>query len=650
MTDRPELEQIDHETPDQRDELLSRLKTSVPEAFSDGKLDVEALQALLGDKVEDGPERFTFTWAGKRDAMAMLQAPSSATLAPDPDNSINFDEAQHVFIEGENLEVLKVLYRSYFGRVKLIYIDPPYNTGNHFIYPDNFADPLDYYLKLTGQRTQDGDDTTSNTETAGRLHSGWLSMMYPRLSLARQLLREDGFIVISIDDDELPNLTRLMDELYGEENRVAVLVYDRNRKNDAKLFSVGHEYMVVYARNRSFLKELQTQLRAPKEGVEEVRAEFDRLRKQHKDDWGKVREGILEFYKTFEEDDPRKPLARYRKVDERGPYRSDGNPSWPGSGGPRYDVLHPETKKPVKVPSRGWVWPTRERMQIEIDNDMICFGVDESTTPGVRMNLFEKDNQVMHSVTFSYAQTASQQFDAIFDDVKVFENPKSFTDLERLVSYLSEPGDTVLDFFAGTATSFHGLLRANRETTLPRKMISVQMPEPIKPGKEAANNALKMGFKTIADIARERIRRVYNSDEHKDEVLGLRAFSLKETNLMRWSGVDSKDPNAYAAQLEAFTDSLAPGWQPQDVIWEVALREGYSLTATVEELDISTGPTFCRVSDEDRSFTICLDEALTLDAVAPLGLTKDDMFVCRDTALHDTLAANLALQCRLKVI
>lgn len=232
MTDRPELEQIAQETPNQRDELLNRLKASVPEAFSDGKLDVDALQALLGNKVEDGPERFTFTWAGKRDAMAMLQAPSSATLAPDPGNSVSFDEAQHVFIEGENLEVLKLLYRSYFGRVKLIYIDPPYNTGNDFIYPDNFADPLDRYLKLTGQRTEDGDDTTSKTETAGRLHSGWLSMMYPRLSLARQFLADEGVIFVSIDDKELSNLLRLLDEILGEENRVGVVSWKNVTDNN----------------------------------------------------------------------------------------------------------------------------------------------------------------------------------------------------------------------------------------------------------------------------------------------------------------------------------------------------------------------------------------------------------------------------------
>lgn len=649
MSDRPAIEKIDHATPDQRVELLNRLKASVPEAFSDGKFDVEALQAILGDKAATGPERFTFTWAGKRDAMAMLQAPSAATLAPDPDNSINFDDAQHVFIEGENLEVLKVLYRSYFGRVKLIYIDPPYNTGNDFIYPDNFADPLDHYLKLTGQRTEDGDDTTSKTETAGRLHSGWLSMMYPRLSLARQLLREDGFVVVSIDDDELPNLIRLMDELFGEENRAAVLVYDRNRKNDAKLFSVGHEYMVVYARNRAWLKENDIILRAPKEGIEEVRDLFAKSRKKHGDDWEQVREDILAFYETYEEDDPRKPLARYRKVDERGPYRDDGNINWPGGGGPRYRVSHPVTRKPVKLPTSGWRYPTRRRFLEVCREGRIVFGKDETTVPGIRSNMFDADVQVMHSVTFSYAQTAATQFADIFGGKKTFDNPKSYTDLERLVGYLSEPGDTVLDFFAGSGSSFHGLLRTNTGEQTPRKMIAVQFPEPVIEGGEAANNALSMGLKTIAEIARERMRRVFQLPEHKTE-LGFRAFKLTRSNMMRWTGLEHKDPDTYAAQLEAFTDSLAPGWKPKNMIWEVALREGYSLTAKVEKLDIGTGPTFWRVSDEDRNFTICLDESLTLDAVSPLQLTKDDMFICRDTALDDTLAANLALQCRLKVI
>jgi len=647
-----ERDRIDETSPDMKAELLARLRALVPEAFSDGKLDLERLGELAGDAVATGPERYGLTWPGKRDAIAMLQAPSRATLVPEPGQSVNFDDAQHVFIEGENLEVLKLLYKSYFGRVKLIYIDPPYNTGNDFIYHDDFSDPLAAYLTQTGQMTEDGDMITSAPEKAGRFHSNWLSMMYPRLSMARQMLREDGFIVVSIDDAEQPNLRRLMDEVFGDENFIASLVYDRNRKNDAKLFSVGHEYMIVYARNAAFLKELATELRAPKEGVEDVRAEFDRLRVEHKDDWPKVREGILAFYKTFTKDDPRLPLTRYRKVDADGPYRSDGNPSWPGSGGPTYDVPHNVTGKPVKPPSRGWVWPTYKRMKIEIDRGMIIFGPDETTTPGVRMNLFEKDKQVMKSVIFSYAQTASQQFDSIFDGNKVFENPKSYSDLERLISYFSEPGDVVMDFFAGSNTSFHGLLRADGDAALSRKMISVQLPEPIKTGSVAAENALAMGFKTIADISRERARRAIQIEKEEGTTLGFRAFRLTTTNIRRWAGTKDMTPEGYIAQMEAFADTLLPGWKPEDVIWEVALREGFPLTSKITPAGNSAPKGSWRVTDPetDRAFTICLAEHIDLEQAKRLGLTKPDLFVCRDTALDDTVAANLALQCTLKVL
>lgn len=581
---------IDETSPDMKAELLARLKNAVPEAFSDGRLDLERLAELAGDAAATGPERYGLTWPGKRDAIAMLQAPSRATLAPERGQSVNFDEARHVFIEGENLEVLKLLYKSYFGRVKLIYIDPPYNTGNDFIYHDDFTDPLASYLRQTGQMTEDGDATTSAPEKSGRFHSNWLSMMYPRLSMARQMLREDGFIVVSIDDAEQPNLCRLMDEVFGEENRVAVLVYDRNRKNDAKLFSVGHEYMVVYARNLPYVKESDTVLRAPKEGIEEVRTEFERLRKEHNDDWGKVKEGILALYRKYKKDDPRLPLARYRKVDARGPYRDDGNINWPGGGGPRYRISHPITRKPVKLPTSGWRYPTRRRFLEVCAEGKIVFGPDETTVPAVRSNMFEADSQVMPSVTFSYAQTASQQFSALFDGTKVFENPKSYSDLERIISYLSEPGDLVMDFFAGSNTSFHGLIRADKGNALKRRMISVQLPESIQPGSAASDNALTLGFKTIADLSRERARRAIKSEAGDDKSLGFRAFRLTTTNIRRWAGVEEATPEGYLKQMDAFADTLVPGWKAEDVIWEVALREGFPLTATVAPVGAPSPP------------------------------------------------------------
>lgn len=648
---RPNLEDVEGESPDQLSELLHRLKVVVPEVFTDGKLDLDRLRALAGDAVEEGPERYGLNWPGKREAIAMLQAPSRATLVPDLDESVNFNIAQHVFIEGENLEVLKLLYRAYFGRVKLIYIDPPYNTASDFIYPDDFSDPLGRYLSLSGQISTEGDLLTSKPEQSGRKHSGWLSMMYPRIALARQFLREDGFLVVSIDDIEVSNLRRLLDELFGEENFVATLVYDRNRKNDAKLFSVGHEYMLVFARNRSFLKELDTQLRAPKEGIEELRAEFERLKAEHGDDWKEIRSGLLEYYGTFGEDDPRQPLARYTKVDSKGPYRDDGNINWPGGGGPRYEVLHPDTGKPCKLPRSGWRFPTIDRFLEEKEKGRIVFGKDETTVPSIRYNAFETDTQVMHSVAYSYAQTASQQFDAIFDDKKVFDNPKSYADLERLVSYLSGPDDVIMDFFAGSNTAMHGVIRANENDKGHRKMISVQMPQIISAGTEAGDNARSLGFEKISDIARDRIRRVVTKSDLEDRNAGFRAFRLVASAARRWTGTKDMTPEAYEEQIEAFADSLEPGWREQDVIWEAALREGLSLTSKVQRIS-SGDPAVWRVSDEerDRHFTICLADTLTLEQVQGIDLGKDDLFICRDSAMDDTLAANLALQCRLKVL
>ncbi|MDO8532948.1 MAG: site-specific DNA-methyltransferase [Dehalococcoidia bacterium] len=232
-------------------EQIEKLRDAFPEAVSEGKVDFDKLRAVLGEAVDERPERYSFTWAGKRDAIQMLQTPSRATLVPAPNESVNFQETGNIFIEGENLEVLKLLYKPYYGRVKMIYIDPPYNTGHDFIYRDNYTDPLDTYLKLTGQKDGNGNLLTSNPETSGRYHSAWLSMMYPRLFLARQLLREDGVIFVSIDDHEVHNLRLVMNEVFGEENFVSQVIVQSNprgRQSDPFLATV-HDYVLIWARN-----------------------------------------------------------------------------------------------------------------------------------------------------------------------------------------------------------------------------------------------------------------------------------------------------------------------------------------------------------------------------------------------------------------
>lgn len=252
------------------DENITRLKVLFPEAFSEGKLNFDTLRELLAGKIDNQPEKYGLNWNGKALARRHALTPTRATLRPDKDSSVDWDTTQNLMIEGDNLEVLKLLQRSYAGKVRLIYIDPPYNTGKDFVYPDNYTDSLKNYQELTGQ-IEDGLRVSSNSESGGRFHTDWLNMIYPRLKLARELLREDGAIFISIDDVEVSNLRKLLDEIYGEENFVTNLVWDRNRKNDAKFFSVGHEYMAVSFKNKQYLAENGTVFRGKKEGVEELR-------------------------------------------------------------------------------------------------------------------------------------------------------------------------------------------------------------------------------------------------------------------------------------------------------------------------------------------------------------------------------------------
>ncbi len=654
MTD---IEKMNLRSMDIVEEKREKLKELFPEVFTEGqKVDFERLKLTLGEVVDVGKERYGMNWPGKADCFKIIQQPSIATLTPARKESVNFDETENLFIEGDNLEVLKLLQKSYLGKIKMICIDPPYNTGNDFIYPDNYSESLDTYLRYTGQIDDEGRKYSTNTEADGRFHSKWMNMMYPRLFLARNLLKLDGFVVVSIDDAELTNLRTLMNEIFGEENFVAVLVYDRNRKNDAKLFSVGHEYMVVYAQNKGYLTELRLKLRAPKEGIDEVKEEFERLRILHQDNWESIEKDLREYYATFTKEDPRLPLARYSKVDEKGPYRTDGNPSWPGGGGPRYDVPHPKTGKPCKVPGRGWVWPTFERMKEEIEKGNIVFGPDETTIPSVRMNLFEKDEQVMRSVIFSYAQKASQDFNSLFDKNKVFENPKSQVDIKTLVEYLSNNADIILDFFAGTGTTAHGVLLANRETRKKRKYILVQLPELIKNDSEVGKNALLLGFKTIADICKERIRRVIKKmrveqeqeqkqkkdlfSETKPKLdLGFKVFKLEPSNFKLWNDQVAKDKDAIKNQLEMFIEHINPKSSQEDILYELLLKSGFPLTTKIEQLTIIDKTVF---SIDEGAMLICLEKDLTLEVIKAMAEKKPARVVCLDEGFHgnDQLKTN----------
>ncbi|WP_158662550.1 site-specific DNA-methyltransferase [Massiliimalia timonensis] len=527
----------------------------------------------------------------------------------------------------------------------MIYIDPPYNTGNDFVYADNFADPLARYKEVTEQTTK------SNPETMGRYHTNWLNMMYPRLRLAANLLRDDGVIFVSIDDVELDNLKKLCNEVFGEENFIACLVYDKNRKNDAKYFSIGHEYMLVYFKSTATMNERGTVLRMTKEGIEEVKAEFERLRKLYDDDWGKVNEGLKLLYSSWDKDDPRKSLARFTRVDEKGPYRDDGNISWPGGGGPRYDVMHPVTHKPCKVPSRGWIYPNPQRMKEEIDRGRVVFGQDETTTPRIRTNLFEADKEVMRSVHFSYAQTASQTFNAIFDNRRVFENPKSIDDIKKLVEYVTvkDDCDIILDFFSGSATTAHAVMQLNAEDGGNRRYIMVQLPEVC----DEKSEAFKAGYKNICEIGKERIRRAgakileeakqANSQLKLGEEpkplpdVGFKVFKLDSSNLKIWddSLIDNEDIATLFDRIDGHLDGLKPDRSNDELVFEILLKMGYPLTSDLSAFDLN-GLTVYTV--ENNEMLICLQPGVTAEHVEQMAAYQPKKIVLASHSLADSSA------------
>lgn len=549
-------------------------------------VDFDQLRQELAETIVEGPqERYHLNWPGKREALLTANSPIAKTLRPCREESVDFDTTKNLFIEGDNLDALKLLQDNYLGKIKMIYIDPPYNTGNDFIYKDDFSETPSDFLQRSNQVDASGNRLLINSESNGRFHSDWLSMLYPRLKLARNFLREDGVIFVSIDDVEFPNLRKILDEVFGESNFLATLVWDRNRKNDAKYFSVGHEYMAVYAKNERLLSESQIIFRGEKDGVEDVRNEFDRLKAIHGTDWVAVRQGLLDFYRSIPDDDSRAPLKRFTKVDGKGPYRDDGNINWPGGGGPTYEVIHPETKKPCKLPTSGWRYPNLTRFWEEVTKGRVVFGPDETTVPRVRTNLFENSDQVMTSVHYSYAQTSTNEFNALFEGRRVFENPKPITDLRRLIAYVTGPDDLICDFFAGSATTAHAVMKLNAEDGGNRRHIMVQVAEAINENHEA----YLAGFKTIPELSRERIRRagkkVLESVCHENwsKDVGFRTLKIDTSNMADvYYAPDALDK----AKFDLFVDNIKPDRTPEDLLFQVMLDWGVDLALPITKQTI----------------------------------------------------------------
>lgn len=624
---RPKGERVQKTSPDYNTERIGDLKTLFPEILTEGKIDFEKLRMVLEGEVDGRPDRYSFTWSGKKESIRLLQVPSRATLIPAKDESINFDTSQNIFIEGDNLEVLKLLWKPYFGQVKMIYIDPPYNTGEDFIYSDNYIDPLSIYLMLTGQKDIEGNPLTSNPETSGRFHSAWLSMLYPRLFLARQLLRDDGVIFVSIDDTELANLHLMMNEIFGEENFISCIIWQNSVQPKGYLskFSVHHNYILCYQRSDYFNLESLPR-------TEEHNRNYSN---PDNDPNGLWRSG-----------DVRNALYRPNLI---------------------FDIETPSGKV-IEPPRNGWRW-SKHTIKKKIENGEIIFSEDETR---IIRKIYLKDVQGRAPETIWFeneiggTREANQELKDIFGGLSPFDTAKPTRLIKRMLQVATGTGsdDIILDFFAGSSSTAHAIMELNREDGGNRSFIMVQLPEPVLESNPSGINAQLLGLGTISEIGKERIRRVIAKMNNENEVkmtlnnreipqdLGFKVFKLAESNYRPWIGVEEKEPEKYVQQMELYLDPLVEGWKEENVIYELAIKEGYSLTCRIEKITAIKENNIWKITDDEReqSFLVCLDDDMKQDIVRLLELSADSLFICRDMALDDDLSANLALQCNLKVI
>lgn len=646
---------MDGNSPTPQQEKLNALKQVLPEVFAEGKVDWEKLKATLGEDINFSNERYVLNWAGKSEAFKVLQEPSSKTLIPAKDESVNFDETEHIFIEGENLEVLKVLQKSYFGKVKMIYIDPPYNTGNDsFIYPDKFSETKEEYEKRVGDKDEEGYMTKDgmfkkNSKENGQYHSNWLNMMMPRLYLAKNLLRQDGVFFIHIDNHEVHNLRMLLNEIFGEENFIECINWNKRvPKNDKGIGNI-HEYILIYVKDNSYKHEFLM----AKEGIQEI----NDLRSKIKRKKLPLSEGEKEIRKLYKKRGYDRGITLYNSLNED--YRLWGkiNMSWPNANtfGPRYKVPHPKTGKPVKIPDRGWRWKEESfndaaqivngkyQNIIELhDGTFLCgriwFDKDENTQPSSINYLDELDNLLLRSI-ISLKSDGGIEVERLFEGKSYFSYPKP-TSLAKLLikSVKYDEGDIILDFFAGSGTMSDSVLQLNVEDSSSRKFISVQLPELC----DEKSEAFKAGFLTISDVSKERIKKVSEklrseSPEYKGD-LGFKVLKLSDSNFKQWQQIKEKDRKALEEQMKLFVDPVAENATTENMVYELLLKSGKDLNSKIEKKE-----GFYSINDAEL---ILLLEEANQKIIDTILIEKPQKVIALDKLFegNDQLKTNASLQ------
>lgn len=654
-----DIQSVQGMTPDFKTKFAKQLSELAPELIADGKIDSKKLKELLDGDEADDSERFGLFWPGKKRAMRAAQEPTTATLKPVKEESKDWDTTQNLFIEGDNLEVLKVLQKHYHNKIKMIYIDPPYNTGKDFVYPDNYKEGLASYLEFTNQVSEDGRRVSTNNDTDGRYHSNWLNMLYPRLKLARNLLTDDGVFLISIDDHEQDNLRKLCNEVFGESNFCGQIIWKNSSKNDQDYVSEQHEYFIVYVKNKAYNKGEWIER---KEGLPEIYKQFDSFRKQYGTDWKKIHSEALKWFKSFNESNPIYASKHYSWMDERGVY-FPADISGPNFGQYRYDVHHPITGKICKEPASGWRYP-ESTMRQRIADNLVHFGEDESTIPNNKVYLKDTEAQSLTSIKYKDGRVASNALKQLMGG-DYFTNPKNVELLSLFFRAFDISGDDiVLDFFSGSGTTAHSIIQMNAEDGGNRRHIQVQLPEPTytykgttKTPRKDAREAFDAGFMTISDIAKERIRRAGEKikidftnilPERETQLdVGFKVYKLAESNFTKWQSASDTDKDSLQQHLLNIRESSNDAATEEDLLTEVLLKQGISLTAPIAHSDIE-GLSVWTVGDNLVCAYLNESQKPTLDQLRAIAAKEPAKLIILEDAFKgdDELKTNLVQICK----
>lgn len=637
------MDKLRMQTTNKADEKFQKLADMFPNAVTETidengevvrAIDKDVLMQEISCKVVDGnEERYQFTWPGKKKSLLLANAPINKTLRPCREESVDFDNTENLYIEGDNLEVLKLLQETYLSKIKMIYIDPPYNTGkDSFVYNDNFNMSKDAFSDASGQYDENGNllfDMHSNNESNGKFHSDWLSMIYPRLKIAKDLLKEDGVILINMDENEITNLQNVCREIFGEQNDLGTIVWDkRNPKGDAQGISYQHEYIIVYAKNKyEFLK--NNKIQRTKKNASSIIEKANQLFKKISSTYT-LEDANREFASWIRsQNDFSGGEKAYNKIDENGKVFRPVSMAWPNKKKAPDDyfvpLIHPITNKACPVPDRGWRNPSAT-MKKMLENGQIIFGKDESTIPNSKYILSENMYENIPSLLyFGGSDTAYlEEIGVPFDTPKVAEVCK-----EHILSFTKDD-DIVLDFFSGSATVAHGVMLANMIDNGNRKYIMVQVPE-----KCPEDSALgKAGFKNICEAGKTRIRKTAEKLNFTKN-MGFRDLKLDTSNM--------KDvyynPADYEASLfSSLEDNIKEDRAPEDLLFQVMLDLGVLLSSKIEETTIAGKKVF---NVEDNYLIACFDIDVTEETIKAIAKQKPYYFVMRDSSMaNDSVATN----------